>query len=64
MTPCTPDPRVGLCSVCAHARPVNHPRGGMAYWRCGRAECEPRFPKYPRLPVRACAGFEAAAQPD
>ncbi|MEX2015338.1 MAG: hypothetical protein WD873_01790 [Candidatus Hydrogenedentales bacterium] len=50
-------PAVGLCSVCVHAQRVPHPRGGVGYWRCAMAEIDPRFLKYPGLPVRACDGF-------
>lgn len=56
------DPAVGLCSVCVHARRIPHPRGGVTYWRCALAEVDPRFPKYPPLPVRACDGFEHDVQ--
>jgi hypothetical protein len=27
---------------------------------CERARLDPRFPRYPRLPVLSCPGFEAA----
>lgn len=50
--------RVGLCAACIHARVKPHPRGGPAYYRCGKQESDRRFPKYPPLPVRACHGFE------
>jgi hypothetical protein len=30
------------------------------FWQCLRAREDPRFPRYPRLPVRACDGFEPA----
>lgn len=46
----------GLCATCIHARNVPHPRGGAGYWLCGQAG----FPKYPRLPVWQCAGYEEA----
>jgi hypothetical protein len=47
----------GLCTTCRHAmlRPTNR---GTTYLRCGRAAQDARFPKYPRLPVRTCAGHE------
>ena len=52
------DPRtVGLCLECRHARRQETNRGSV-FWRCGRAEHDPRFVRYPRLPVTACAGFE------
>ena len=28
------------------------------FGRCARSEVDPHFPKYPRLPVLACAGYE------
>ena len=52
-----PDPRVGLCSVCAHARAVSSARGST-FWMCERALTEPGYRKYPPLPVRGCPGFE------
>lgn len=57
-------PRVGLCAACAHARVTRHPRGGMDYWRCTRAAKDPRFAKYPRLPVRACPGYDNGEPPE
>lgn len=51
------DPRLGLCAHCAHARRLPHPRGGMDYLRCKLAAHDPRFPRYPALPVRACTGY-------
>ena len=53
-------PVAGLCARCAHARPVTSARGST-FWRCARSEWDPRFPRYPRLPVLRCAGFEAPA---
>jgi len=49
----------GLCERCRHARVVVTPRS--AFWLCGRAQSDPRFERYPRLPVRECPGFEALA---
>lgn len=48
---------VGLCRTCRHARQVPHPRGVGAYWRCALAETDPRFARYPRLPVLTCSGY-------
>lgn len=45
----------GLCEACRHARRVASARS--AFLRCGLADREPAFPRYPRLPVLACAGF-------
>jgi hypothetical protein len=51
----------GLCATCRHAmlRPTNR---RTTYLRCGRASWDGRFPKYPRLPVRTCAGHDPAAR--
>jgi len=50
---------VGLCSVCRH-RQVQEAQSGSRFWRCRRAATDPRFARYPPLPVRRCPGFEAA----
>lgn len=55
-----PDP--GLCALCTHVN-RNETRKGMVYWRCTRAATDPRFPKYPRLPVLSCRGFEPSKPP-
>ena len=47
--------RVGLCLRCVHARIVRSRTS--TYWRCALAEVDPRFERYPRLPVVACEGF-------
>lgn len=51
--------RVGLCERCAHVHVVENRRGSRFY-RCMLAETDPRFAKYPQLPVVACAGFVPA----
>ena len=48
--------RVGLCWTCRHARVVATPRG--RFWLCRLAATDPRFEKYPRLPVLSCDGHE------
>lgn len=48
---------VGLCFSCLHSRRITA-SGGAVYWLCGRAESDPRFVKYPRLPVTVCPGHE------
>ena len=47
--------RVGLCFTCRHARVVDSRTS--RYWMCELSAADPRFPKYPRLPVLACDGF-------
>jgi hypothetical protein len=48
----------GLCATCRHAQSVRTRRGSV-FWRCARAEDDPAYARYPRLPVLACAGHEA-----
>jgi hypothetical protein len=48
---------VGLCSDCAHAKKLKTKIDATIYL-CGRAAADSRFPKFPRLPIMACAGYE------
>lgn len=48
--------RVGLCANCAHARRIASDRGAEFYM-CALSKTDPRFPKYPRLPVISCSGY-------
>jgi len=52
------DPRAGLCATCRHSRVVTSKRGSE-FRLCERSRTEPRFPRYPALPVLRCNGFEA-----
>ena len=47
----------GLCDRCLHQRVVNNTRGST-FSLCERSKTEPEFPKYPRVPVLECRGFE------
>ena len=48
----------GLCDTCAHQKLIHNTRGST-FSMCLRNRSEPeRFPKYPRLPVIACSGYE------
>ena len=49
--------RIGLCAQCCHAESIESAKGSTFYL-CGLSKTDPRFPKYPRLPVLSCAGFE------
>jgi hypothetical protein len=49
----------GLCASCVHVKRVESARGSVFY-RCGLADRDPRFSKYPNLPVLTCAGYERA----
>jgi len=59
MTSSSADDRaaVGLCAECAHAR-VQQSARGSKFWRCGLADVDVRFRRYPPLPVRTCVGHE------
>jgi len=48
--------RWGLCATCVHRRVIRNDRGSE-FVRCGLAATDPRFAKYPRLPMRACDGW-------
>lgn len=54
-----PLPAVGLCSVCRHSRQVVSGRASV-FWLCELSRADPRFRKYPALPVRTCEGFESS----
>ncbi|PYN82092.1 MAG: hypothetical protein DMD96_08675 [Candidatus Rokuibacteriota bacterium] len=47
----------GLCATCRHANQVTSAKRST-FVRCGLSVTDPRFPKYPRLPVSRCEGFE------
>lgn len=56
---CVEPKTAGLCAVCKHARIIRSDRGS-SFLRCARSAVDPRFPKYPRLPVLQCDGWEPA----
>jgi len=49
--------RIGLCADCRFTRVVESARRSTFY-RCERSATDPTFPKYPRLPVLQCRGYE------
>lgn len=49
-------PLVGLCESCANVKVVET-RKGSRFYLCQLSEVDPRFPKYPRLPVLRCIGY-------
>lgn len=51
-----PPASAGLCATCVHAKVVQSDRGSV-FVRCNLAQTDPRFPKYPRLPVLECSGY-------
>jgi len=54
--PGQPDP-AGLCATCRFAEAVVSARGSR-FLLCLRSKTDPDFPKYPRLPVLRCRGYE------
>ena len=50
--------KAGLCDSCRHQRVVKSGRGSE-FSMCLRSKTDERFPKYPRLPVRECSGYES-----
>lgn len=47
----------GLCASCLHARQVESAKGSQ-FLLCQLSQSDPRFPKYPRLPVLSCSGYQ------
>jgi hypothetical protein len=48
----------GVCDICRHQRIIRNTRGSV-FSLCERSRTEPeRFPRYPRLPVASCEGYE------
>jgi hypothetical protein len=48
----------GLCAHCRHSRRIESDRGSI-FFMCKLSFEDARFAKYPRLPVLACAGYQA-----
>lgn len=51
----------GLCDSCMHQKLVRNTRGSE-FSLCERSKTDPRYPKYPRLPVKRCAGYVSASR--
>ena len=47
----------GLCDSCVHQQIVRTTRGS-AFSLCLRSRSDSRYPRYPRIPVLACAGHD------
>jgi hypothetical protein len=53
----------GLCDTCRCQQVVRNTRGSV-FSLCLRSKDEPdRYPKYPRLPVVRCDGYEPRDKP-
>jgi len=51
---------IGLCKTCGYCRVIKNDRGNPFYL-CRLAASDPRFAKYPRLPVLRCDGYVPCA---
>jgi hypothetical protein len=47
----------GLCDSCRHQKLVRNTRGST-FSLCLRSRTDARFPRYPRVPVVSCPGYE------
>ncbi|HAC45618.1 MAG TPA: hypothetical protein DCF65_06060 [Chloroflexi bacterium] len=53
---------VGLCASCKHSRAISGKQS--TFWMCELSRTDPSFPRYPRLPVLRCRGYEPKSDPD
>lgn len=51
-----PAPPAGLCDTCRHQQVVRTKRSSFSL--CRRWKEDDRYPRYPRLPVVRCPGYE------
>jgi hypothetical protein len=56
-------PDAGLCLTCRFVRLVPSLRD-TTYYRCGRSDADPSYPRFPRLPVVRCPGHEPRSTKD
>jgi len=54
--PRQPQLSAGLCDSCGESRVIRSDRGS-GFLRCGRADRDPAFARYPALPVLSCHGY-------
>ena len=47
----------GLCSTCTHAKEMRNDRDSV-FLLCLLSRSDPLYPKYPRLPVLRCEGYD------
>jgi hypothetical protein len=50
----------GLCASCVHAQAIESSKGST-FTLCRLSFTDPRFVKYPRLPVVVCSGYQPTA---
>ena len=53
--------KLGLCADCRHAQQIKSSKGSL-FLLCTLSKTDPRFLKYPRLPVLACSGYAPIRQ--
>ncbi|HXC46537.1 MAG TPA: hypothetical protein VNU24_08025 [Solirubrobacteraceae bacterium] len=51
------NPNVGLCDTCKYRRLVPNTRGSV-FSLCLLSRSDSAYPRYPRLPVLECDGYE------
>ena len=49
-------PHPGLCASCLNSRLIAG--ANSRFWLCELSRTDPRFPRYPRLPVLRCDGYQ------
>lgn len=54
---------VGLCASCRYVKRLCT-KGGAVIYLCTLSASDPRFSKYPRLPVSACEGYTLMTGPE
>lgn len=52
----------GLCATCVHAKVITSQRGSVFYL-CQLSFTDPRFARYPALPVLSCSGYVRQVRP-
>ena len=52
-----PRQAAGLCDSCAHQKLISNTRGST-FSLCERSKVDPRFRKYPPIPVMRCPGHQ------
>jgi hypothetical protein len=53
--------RSGLCGSCLHCQEVPNTRGSV-FLLCTRSRSDPAYPRYPRLPVLDCPGYQLGGE--
>jgi hypothetical protein len=54
-------PEGGLCTDCHSVRVLVTGKGSRFFY-CLRSEVDAHYPRYPRVPVQQCAGYESKSK--